>query len=132
MADTRYLTPAKAARGLGAARAGTQHHMRQRVSAIALFFLVPWFVYSMLRAGQAGLEDARGWVAEPLNAILLLLTAGAAFYHMRLGMQVIIEDYIGKSGTRGALLILNSFVVIVLFAVVAMSVLKIWIDTSAR
>ena len=45
------------------------------------------------------------WVAQPVNAILLILTLSAALYHMRLGIQVVIEDYIAKSGSRQALLI---------------------------
>ncbi|MEL6694516.1 MAG: succinate dehydrogenase, hydrophobic membrane anchor protein, partial [Pseudomonadota bacterium] len=102
-------TSAKSVRGLGAAGAGTQHHIRQRVTALALLFLVPWFIYSIIYACKAGYEGALTWVAQPLNAILLILTLSAALYHMRLGMQVVIEDYIAKSGTRQALLILNTF-----------------------
>lgn len=125
MSKGQYLTPAKAARGLGSAKSGTNHHIRQRVSAIALIFLVPWFLYSVIKAALGGYTDALAWVGSPVNSILLILTAGAAIYHMRLGMQVVIEDYIGKSGTRAALLILNTFFCAALFAVIALSVLRI-------
>src|SRR3990167_1354245 len=111
MADTKFVTPTKITRGLGSAKSGTGHHIRQRVSALALIVLVPWFLFSVMKAALGGYADAVSWVASPLNATLLVLTAGAAFYHMRLGMQVVIEDYIGKSGTRAALLILNTFFV---------------------
>lgn len=124
-------TSAKSVRGLGAAGAGTQHHIRQRVTAVALLFLVPWFVYSIVHACKAGYESALTWVAQPLNAILLILTLSAALYHMRLGMQVVIEDYIAKSGTRQALLILNTFAVIALAAATILSVLKIWFTAGA-
>ena len=124
-------TSTKSVRGLGAAGAGTQHHIRQRVTAVALFFLVPWFVYSIVQAYKAGYEGALNWVAQPLNAILLILTLSAALYHMRLGMQVVIEDYIAKSGTRQALLILNTFAVIALGAATILSVLKIWFTAGA-
>ncbi|MCI4644967.1 MAG: succinate dehydrogenase, hydrophobic membrane anchor protein [Hyphomonadaceae bacterium] len=121
-----FATPTARARGLGSAKAGTEHHIRQRVSAIALIFLVPWFLFSVINAVQAGYDGAQDWVAQPWNAILLILTAGAAFYHMRLGMQVVIEDYIYTPGMKSALLILNSFASIALFVTVAVSVLKIW------
>lgn len=125
MTKGQFLTPAKAARGLGSAKSGTAHHVRQRVSAIALIFLVPWFLFSVMNAVLGGYADALAWAASPPNSALLILTAAAAIYHMRLGMQVVIEDYIGKSGTRAALLILNTFFCAALFAVIALSVLRI-------
>ncbi|MBK8197461.1 MAG: succinate dehydrogenase, hydrophobic membrane anchor protein [Acidobacteria bacterium] len=126
MSNTPYVTPIKTARGLGASKTGTSHHIRQRVSALALIVLVPWFLFSVMKAALGGYSDALAWVSAPLNATLLILTAGAAFYHMRLGMQAVIEDYIGKPGTRAALLILNTFFAAGLFGVVVMSVLSIW------
>ena len=131
MSSGNFITPAKVARGLGSAKSGTLHHIRQRVSAIALAFLVPWFLFSIINAMDAGMAGAQDWASQPLNAILLILTAGATFFHMRLGMQVIIEDYIAKTGTRSALLILNSFACIALFVTVALSVLKLWIGAGA-
>jgi succinate dehydrogenase / fumarate reductase membrane anchor subunit len=130
MSSENFVTPAKAARGLGSARSGTSHHIRQRVSAIALAVLIPWFLFSIIRTVQTGYVGAAEWVSQPWNAILLVLTAGAAFFHMRLGMQVIIEDYISKHSTRTALLILNTFAVIALFVSVLMAVLKIWIGAG--
>ena len=102
-------TSAKSVRGLGAAGAGTQHHIRQRVTALALLFLVPWFIYSIIHACKAGYEGALIWVAQPINAILLILTVSAALYHMRLGMQVVIEDYVHAEAAKILLLILNTF-----------------------
>ncbi|MBD3769513.1 MAG: succinate dehydrogenase, hydrophobic membrane anchor protein [Rhodobacterales bacterium] len=131
MSNSQFLTPAKAARGLGSAKSGTHHHITQRVSAIALVFLVPWFLFSVINAVQGGEDAAIEWISQPLPAILLILTAGATIFHMRLGMQVVIEDYIAKSGTRAALLILNSFACIALFAAIALSVLKLWIGAGA-
>lgn len=126
MSKGEFLTPTKTARGLGSARSGTAHHIRLRVAALGLVVLVPWFLFSIIKAANGGYDSALAWVANPLNGALLVLTAGAVAYHMRLGMQVIIEDYIGKAGTRGALLVLNTFAGIALFAAVLMSVLRIW------
>ncbi|MEL6322871.1 MAG: succinate dehydrogenase, hydrophobic membrane anchor protein [Pseudomonadota bacterium] len=119
-------TPTAQVRGLGAAREGTSHYIRQRVTAIGLIFLVPWFVWSAISSSKGGYDGVVGWLANPLNAILLILALGAAFYHMRLGMQVVIEDYIGKTSSRQLLLILNTFVAIGLFTATALSVMKIW------
>lgn len=131
MSQSDFVTPTKSARGLGSAKAGTGHHIRQRVSAIALIFLVPWFLFSVMQAVQGGYSGATAWVGNPLNAALLILTAGAAFYHMRLGMQVVIEDYIARHSTRTALLILNTFAAIALSVAVVLAVLKIWIGAGA-
>ncbi|MEO1475645.1 MAG: succinate dehydrogenase, hydrophobic membrane anchor protein [Pseudomonadota bacterium] len=119
-------TPTSQVRGLGAAREGTSHYIRQRVSAIALIVLVPWFIFTALTAAKGGYEAVTAWMAQPLNAILLILGLGAAFYHMRLGMQVVIEDYIGRTSTKQGLLILNTFFVAGLFTATALSVLKVW------
>ncbi|MFN4183687.1 MAG: succinate dehydrogenase, hydrophobic membrane anchor protein [Hyphomonas sp.] len=126
MSEGQYLTPLKAARGLGSAKSGTLHHIRLRVTALALIFLVPWFIYALIKASSAGYEGALDWVGQPLNATLLILTAGAVSYHMRLGMQVIIEDYIAKTGMRTTLLILNTFAAFAMFIAVAMAVVQIW------
>jgi len=123
--DTRNV------RGLGAAKSGTSHYIRQRVTAIALLFLVPWFLYSIVTVSQTGYAGSAAWVGQPVNAILLVLTLAAALTHMRLGMQVVIEDYIAKSSTRQALLILNTFAVMALFVAAILSVLKIWMTAGA-
>ena len=128
--STDFKTPTAAARGLGSAKSGTEHHIRQRVSAIALALLVPWFLYAVIAASRSGVEGATAFLAQPWNAILMILTLGAAFYHMRLGMQVVVEDYIGKAGMKQGLLILNTFVCLGLFAATALSVLKVWITAS--
>jgi succinate dehydrogenase / fumarate reductase, membrane anchor subunit len=127
--NSSYRTPLAKARGLGSAKEGVGHFIQQRVSALALIVLVPWFVISAVLAVPAGYEGARQWMAQPWNAIALILLSGAAFFHMRLGMQVVIEDYIHGHGMKQALLILNTFVAIALFAATAMSVLKVWIGS---
>ncbi|MEM7768514.1 MAG: succinate dehydrogenase, hydrophobic membrane anchor protein [Pseudomonadota bacterium] len=126
-----FKTPAGRARGLGSAKEGVGHYIKQRVSAIALIFLIPWFLFAIMNAVDAGYAGARDWAGKPWNAILLVLTFGAAFFHMRLGMQTVIEDYIGRTGTKQALLILNTFAAIALFAVSALTVLKIWFTAGA-
>lgn len=130
-ASQPYQTPRARARGLGSAKEGVGHFIKQRVSAIALVFLIPWFLFAVMNAVEAGYASARDWAGQPWNAILLILTFGAAFFHMRLGMQVVIEDYIHRTSTKQALLILNTFAAIGLFAVTALTVLRIWFTAGA-
>ncbi len=131
MSKGQFITPTKAARGLGSAKSGTGHFIRQRVSAIALVFLVPWFLYALLHAASGDYDTARLWAGQPWNAMLLLITAGAAAYHMRLGAQTVIEDYIERPATRIALLILNTFASIGLFALVFVAILMLWTQSAA-
>ena len=121
-------TPLGKVRGLGSAKHGAGHFITQRVSAIGLLFLVPWFLISLIGATRAGYDGALAWASEPLNAVLTLLAVGAALYHMRLGMQVVVEDYIAKHSTKNVLLVLNTFICVVLFAAAAYAVLKIAIS----
>jgi len=86
--------PLARARGLGSAKEGVHHWWMQRVSAIALAFLVPWFIVFLLRLPLADHAAVFEAVASPLNATLLLLLVGANFYHAWLGLQVVIEDYV--------------------------------------
>jgi succinate dehydrogenase / fumarate reductase, membrane anchor subunit len=118
-------TPLGNVRGLGSAKEGAHHFIGQRASAIALLFLVPWFLISLLDAIRGDYGDARSFIAQPVNAVLILLTLGAAIYHMRIGMQVVIEDYIGKTGTRLVLLMLSSFLCIAAFAAAAYAVVAV-------
>lgn len=118
-------TPLGKVRGLGSAKHGAGHFIAQRVSAVALIFLVPWFLITLIGAVRGGYDGALAYLADPLNAVLVLLAVGASLYHMRFGMQVVIEDYIARHGTKAVLLILNTFVCIALFAIAAYAVLKI-------
>lgn len=118
-------TPLGRVRGLGSAKEGVRHWLSQRVSAVALMILVPWFLIGFVTAQGSGYDAARDWIGSPLNAILLILTLSTAFYHMRLGAQVVIEDYIGNHGTKIALLLANSFFAIALWAGSVFAVLKI-------
>ncbi|MDP3738169.1 MAG: succinate dehydrogenase, hydrophobic membrane anchor protein [Hyphomonadaceae bacterium] len=118
-------TPLGKVRGLGAAKEGAHHFIGQRVSALALLFLVPWFLISLLLAVRGGYDSATDFIANPVNAVLILITVGGAIYHMRIGMQVVIEDYIARTSTKFILLILNTFVCVALFAAAGFAVLSV-------
>jgi succinate dehydrogenase / fumarate reductase membrane anchor subunit len=120
-----YRTPLSRARGLGSAKHGAGHWITERVSSIALIPLTIWAAYGVIRlaAGDYGL--AVQWVSDPLNATLLVLTLAVSFFHMQSGMRVVVEDYIHKSMTKSALLILNLFVCGLAAALAIFSILKV-------
>jgi len=122
MAD--YRTPLSKVRGLGAAKSGVGHFIGQRVSAIALFVLLPVF-FGALALNSGSLQEAYALLAHPLGAIVTLLTLTAAIYHMRLGLQVFIEDYIRNAGTKFVLLISNTLLCAVLWIAALYSILRI-------
>jgi succinate dehydrogenase / fumarate reductase, membrane anchor subunit len=117
-------TPLKKVRGLGSAKSGTEHFWHQRLTALAnlplLGFFV-WFIVSHLGADRASLVAS---IKNPVVAIALLLTLTSVFWHMRLGMQVVIEDYVTSHSRKFLALILNSAFVALLFAFAMYSILK--------
>ena len=110
-------TPLGRVRAHGASGQGTGHFIGQRVSAIALLVLGLWFLVSVvLQMHGPGFVDSIDFLTSPLNAVGVILLVVTAFYHMRIGMQVIIEDYILKPVTKSVLLLLNTLVLIALGA----------------
>ena len=79
-------------RGLGAAKTGVQNWWGQRVTAIALLPLSLYFVASVLLLAGASRHAMIAYMAEPWNAVLFLCLIAALFYHLALGMQLVIED----------------------------------------
>jgi succinate dehydrogenase / fumarate reductase, membrane anchor subunit len=118
-------TPLLRARGLGSAREGVGHWWIQRVTAVALLPLIVWLVLSLALLGSSDYAILIGWVARPVNSILLLATALALFWHSALGLQVIIEDYIDSKGLRAALIIAVHFANILCAISSIFAVLKI-------
>ena len=110
MTDLR--TPLARARGLGSGKTGTSHFWYQRVTAVALMLLVPWLVWML--AGMAGgdVESVRATIARPWNAILLAAFSVAMFWHAKLGIQVVIEDYVHNDGMKLALIVLMRFIAV--------------------
>lgn len=107
MADFR--TPLARVRGLGSARDGTAHFWRIRVTSVALVPLTLFFVGFLVSLNGAGYEDIRQAFANPFVALAALLFILAGLDHMRLGMQVIVEDYVHGEAVKLTLLMLNTF-----------------------
>ena len=104
--NAKFRSPLRQAKGLGSAKSGVGHFWWQRVTAIVLALLVPYLVFLMARVGAADVETLRATIAQPWNAILFTVFALAMFWHAKLGLQVVIEDYIHHRGLHLALQIL--------------------------
>jgi succinate dehydrogenase / fumarate reductase membrane anchor subunit len=119
-------TPLSRARGLGSAKTGTEHWWLQRVTAIAnipLILFMIGFVVAHLGKSRAELVSS---VHHPLIAIMLALAFLSVLWHMRLGMQVIIEDYVHTPALKLTVLLFNTFFtsilgVAALYAIVTMA-----------
>ena len=125
MNGARMRTPLARVRGLGSARSGTGHFWHQRLTAVSNIFVVTAFVVilvSVLGRSHAAVVQILG---SPLVAIVMLLFIASITYHMKLGMQIIIEDYVHDEKWKFAAVIANTFFAIVVAAAAVYAILKL-------
>ncbi len=123
MVDMR--TPLGKVRGLGSAKEGTDHFWKQRLTAVAnvpLILCIIWIVVSSV--GQPT-SVVIGTLSNPFVSLLLLGAIISVCLHMKLGIQVVIEDYIHGEGTKVALVILNNFFCFCVGLMSAFAILKL-------
>jgi succinate dehydrogenase / fumarate reductase membrane anchor subunit len=105
-------TPLHKVRGMGSAHSGVTHFWRQRVTAAALVPLSIWFGVSVL--GLVGAHEAAtlAFLSQPLNAILMAAFVVILLYHMVLGLQVVIDDYVhGNAQKLFLMLVMRGFAI---------------------
>ena len=113
------------ARGLGSAKGGTSHWWAQRVTAVGLIPLSLWFIYSaitLVGIDQAGFKI---WLNAPGNILLMALFVIALFYHMQLGLQVVIEDYVHNERNKIISLVLNKLGAVLLAVSSIIALIKV-------
>lgn len=118
-------SPLSQARGLGSAKEGVGHWWVQRLTAIALIPLSLWFVVSVARFPLLDYATMVAWIKAPLVAVALVLFFVAMIYHATLGVQVVIEDYVGNEGTKLVSIVLVKFALYAIAAASVFAVLKI-------
>jgi succinate dehydrogenase / fumarate reductase, membrane anchor subunit len=121
----RMRSPLSQVRGLGSAKSGTEDFWRQRLTAMANIPLSIGFVVvvvSLLGRNHAAVVQILG---SPLVAVLMLLFILSATVHMRIGMQVIIEDYVHDEAAKITMLVANTFFAIVVGLASAFAILKL-------
>lgn len=101
-------TPLHHAKGSGSSHSGTGHFLHQRLTALALIPLTIWFVYSVASLTSADHATVLAFFKNPIQAGLMLTFVLVGIYHMTIGMQVIIEDYIHGPAMKFLLLFLNT------------------------
>jgi succinate dehydrogenase / fumarate reductase membrane anchor subunit len=95
-------TPIKRVRGLGSAHEGTHHWLLQRFTAIGNLVLVGWFAISLVMQPDFDFETMRDWLSGTVPAVAITLLVISTFWHARLGLQVMIEDYVHTPGNKFA------------------------------
>ncbi len=118
-------TPLKNVRNLGSAKEGAVHFWQQRMTAIANLFLTMFMVGLLVRLLGADYATVRATLANPIISLLLLALVLSGIFHMRLGMQVIIEDYVRSEGAKLMCLMLNTFFAIAIGLTCVFAILKL-------
>jgi succinate dehydrogenase / fumarate reductase membrane anchor subunit len=121
----RLQSPLARAIGRGSAREGVEHWWAQKLTAVALVPLGLWFVASVIALAGADRPALVQWLHAPLAAILMVLLLIALFYHLMLGVQVIVEDYVHSEWLKIPALALNRLACIALGVAAAFAVLRI-------
>ena len=125
LSNSSMRTPLARVRGLGSAKSGTGHFWLQRVTAVSNLILTIIFTGIVIALVGRPYPAAVALLSNPCVAILMLLFILSACIHMRIGMQVIIEDYVHNEGTKILAVMANTFFAIAIGAASVYAVLKL-------
>jgi succinate dehydrogenase / fumarate reductase membrane anchor subunit len=119
------ITPLKRARGLGSAKEGPGHFMRQRLTAVLNLILVPFAIGLIATLAGADLAVVKSTLAHPIVAIMLVALILSMAVHMRIGMQMVVEDYVHDEGAKMLFLLANTVFAFGVAAIAIFAVLKL-------
>lgn len=102
-------TPLGKVRGLGSAKDGTDHFWHQRLTALANVPLILFFIFSVIYLAGSDYEQSVAYLSNPVAGVLMAILTVTVSIHMKLGMQVVIEDYFHHEGLKFSLLVANIF-----------------------
>jgi succinate dehydrogenase / fumarate reductase membrane anchor subunit len=123
---TAFRTPLKTVRGMGSAKSGTEHFIVSRVTAVANVVVIAFLLYAVLTLAGHPRGDVKAFFSDPIAAVMGVLLAISVSVHMRIGMQVIVEDYV-HGAWKVPLLLLNTFFSIVIGAATVLAVTKLFL-----
>ncbi|MEO6041700.1 MAG: succinate dehydrogenase, hydrophobic membrane anchor protein [Croceibacterium sp.] len=110
MSETKG-TPLAQVRGLGSAHHGSHHWLLQRYTAAGNLITAMFLAISLVLLPDLSFAVVRAWLAQPLPATLMALLVVSVFWHARLGLTVMIEDYVHDSARKFAVLLVLNLVV---------------------
>lgn len=117
--------------GAGSARGGSSHWVSQRLSAVALVLLGLWFVASLACLDGVSYETVTEWLRRTSTTVPMLLLVAVAAWHVVLGLQVILDDYVPSHGLRTIALVAVKFVYAVAALGAVVAVLRIGFGVAA-
>ena len=117
-------------KGLGSAKSGFHHWWLQRLTAIAIIPISIWFVVGLIQNLNSTYDELVAWIGTPLVTVLMLSLICGVFYHAKLGVQVVVEDYIHSELPKVCLIILVNLGLAFGALVGIFSVLKIALGTN--
>jgi len=117
-------------RGLGSAHEGTHHWWQQRLTAGANLLLMLWLIVSLVLLPSLDYTTVQAWLSSPLAAVPLILLVISVFYHLKMGLQVVIEDY-ERDARRIVFMTLLNFFAIAAAVFAIFSILKISLTGAA-
>lgn len=121
-----YRSPLSRVRGMGSAHDGTKHWWMQRVTALALIPLSLWFICALLcRVLYEKPEKVAEWLSSPYASVAMVSLSVVLFFHGKLGLQLVIEDYVKCNMAKTVLLMLNNLLCVAGAVMTILAVLKL-------
>jgi succinate dehydrogenase / fumarate reductase membrane anchor subunit len=127
----RMETPLGRVRGLGSARSGAHHWWLERLTSVSTLVLFVWFIVSLVRLPALDHTTIVDWLGSPMAAAPMALLVVSIFWHLKLGLIVVVEDYVHEEGGRLFWVVLINFLAILGAALALFAVFKIAFSGSA-